>query len=253
MLPAWALSLLASLSLLAALWWVSRRLSFYFLSLAYLLLPRAEAAQALYAVFILPGTLMHELSHWLAAKMVGVRTGKINLLPQVKRDKSLRLGAVDVRGGSLWQHTLIGLAPLLVGSLLTIVLALRLVDMGQLRLAAQSGSWPRLWAVIQTSLATPDLLIWLYLLFTISDAMFLSASDRAPARRMLAYLGLFVAVLYLLGALPRAGELLAESLPALLGVYAYGLGVALFVHLALLILFWSLFTLLRLVLRPARA
>lgn len=202
MLPPWALLLLASLALLAALWWVSRRLTVHILTLILLLTRNDEIAQILYAILILPGTVMHELSHWLAARLVGVRTGKISLLPQVTRDKGLRLGAVDVRGGALWQHTLIGLAPLVVGSLLTAALALRLVAVEEVRLATQAGTWQGATALLHRILATPDLAIWLYLLFTISDAMFLSASDRAPVQRMLLYFGGLLLILYLLGGLP---------------------------------------------------
>jgi len=240
MFPAWAVSLAASLFLLAALWWVSRRLAFYFLTLAFLLTRSYEIAQAFYAILILPGTIMHELSHWLAARLVGVRTGKVSLLPQMTRDKGLRLGAVDVRGGALWQHTLIGLAPLLVGSLLTVALALRLVDVEGLRLAAQQGTWEHVAAGLRGMLATPDLAIWLYFLFTISDAMFLSASDRAPVQRMLLYFGGLLLILYLFGLAPAANAQIGLWLQRLLQAYAYGLGIALLVHLGLLFLFGSL-------------
>ncbi|NOX63214.1 MAG: hypothetical protein GXP42_14910 [Chloroflexi bacterium] len=234
--------LIWSLALLAALWWVSRRLAFYFMSTLYALTRHETLTYALYAILILPGTLIHETSHWLMAQLVGVRTGKVSVLPQIKgKSGQLRLGAVDVRGGKLWQHTLIGLAPLLVGSALTVGLSYALVDVEALAEAWRSREMDAMLGALVASLARPDAALGLYLLFTVSDSMFLSASDREPIQRMVLYLGLILAALYMFGLLPALPASWSESLQHGFRLYALGLSVALALHLALTAVFAVIF------------
>ncbi|HEY54368.1 MAG TPA: hypothetical protein G4N94_13035, partial [Caldilineae bacterium] len=92
MLGAWT-PLFWLVALLVALWWVSRRLAHYFMSLLLLLTNHEGFAVAAYAIFIFPGTLVHETSHWLAAKMVGVRTSSFDILPKFSRDGTIQLGS----------------------------------------------------------------------------------------------------------------------------------------------------------------
>lgn len=240
MFGSWA-PLVWSLVLLIILWVVSRRLTFYVLSLLYLLTANQNTAVGIYALLILPGTLVHEVSHWAMAKMVGVRTGKFSILPHFTAQRTLQLGAVDVRGGGLWQHTLIGLAPLLAGSFFTIWIAVYLVDVRLLGAAWQSGRWDEVGATLVAGLRQPNAALFIYLLFTISDAMFLSASDRAPVQRMVLYLALVLFALYLFGLIPAFPPAWATLIQNIFRVFAYGLGVALAVHLSLFVIFGALF------------
>ncbi len=239
MLGPWA-PLVWSLALLAALWWVSRQLAFFFVSVVFRLTHHEGAAASIYAIVILPGTLVHETSHWLMAKLLGVKTGNFTILPQMTPEGTLRLGSVDVRGGRLWQHTLIGLAPLLVCSLLTLLLANSLVDMGQFVTFWQTGQWELALAILRASLQQPDALLTIYLLFTVSDAMFLSASDRAPVQRMLLYLGLVLVAIYLLVGVPAMPASWSATLEDAFSVYAVGLGIALLIHLTLMAIFGAI-------------
>lgn len=236
MFGSWA-TLVWSLTLLVVLWLVSRRLTFYGLSLLYVLTGNQNTAIGIYALLILPGTILHEASHWAMAKLVGVKTGKFSVLPKFTAQRTLQLGAVDVRGGRLWQHTLIGLAPLLAGSFFTLWIAIYLVDVKLLGAAWQAGRWQDVGAALVAGLKQANAALFIYLLFTISDAMFLSASDRAPVQRMVFYLAAVLFALYLLGlipALPSRWEALVQNIFRL---FAYGLGVALAVHLSLLLIF----------------
>ena len=243
MLNTWA-PLLACLGLLVALWWVSRRLAYFFVSTLYLITRSQPVAVALYAILILPGTLVHETSHWLAARLTGVRTGNVTILPKLTRQGTLQLGSVDVHGGNLWQHTVIGLAPMLVGSLLTVWLSYGLVNVNALRSALAMGQWQGLAAILDASLSHPDATLGIYLLFTVSDAMFLSASDRAPIQRMLLYLGGILALLYLVGLLPSMPSDWVTAVRNAFTVFAWGLAVALLVHATLTLLFAAATTLL---------
>lgn len=246
MLGPWA-PLVWSLVLLAAVWLSGRQLARYFLSTVYLLTRSQNAAGSLYAIVLLPGTVVHEVSHWLMAKLVGVRTGSISLFPSRGRGGSYQLGFVTVRGGALWQHTLIGLAPLLAGSLLTYWLATGLFDVPALQQAWLARRWPDIGAVLAAGLRGPDVGLRLYLLFAISDAMFLSAPDRAPVQRMLVYLAAALTVLYAVGWVPALPPEWTTALQGAFAAFAAGLAVTLGLHLVLLAVFWGLFQLVRMV------
>lgn len=245
MFGSWA-PLVWSLALLVALWLASRRLTYYVLSLLYILTRNQNVAIGIYALLILPGTLLHEASHWAMATLVGVRTGRFSILPKFTAQRTLQLGAVDVRGGGLWQHTLIGLAPLLAGSFFTLWIAIYLVDVKLLGAAWQAGRWQDVGAALAAGLSQPNAAIFIYLLFTVSDAMFLSSSDRAPLQRMVLYLALVLFVLYLFGLVPAFPPRWEALMQDVFRLFAYGLGVALAVHLSLLLLFGACFHAVRL-------
>ncbi len=245
MFGSWA-PLVWSLILLAALWWVSRKLTYYFMSVTYALTRHETLTYALYAILVLPGTLIHETSHWLMAKLVGVRTGRVQMLPRLEgKSGQIRLGSVDVRGGSLWQHTLIGLAPFLMGSALTVLLSYALVDLDALARAWQMRDAAAMGRMIMETLRRPDAALGLYLLFTVSESMFLSASDRAPIQKMMFYLGLVLIGLYLFGWLPAFPRAWTEALQNGFRLYALGLSMALALHLALAAIFATAFLLVK--------
>ena len=244
MLGAWT-PLFWLVALLVALWWVSRRLAHYFMSSVYLLTQDEGLAVAAYAIFIFPGTLVHEISHWLIAKMVGVRTGSFDVLPKFSRDGTIQLGSVGIRGGNLAQLALIGLAPMIVGSVLTMWLSYGLVNVNALGYALELGHWRTVAEVLLASLRKPDALLAIYLLFTISDAIFLSASDRAPVQQLALYLVLVLLPLYVFGVLPAIPNSWTIALQQGFAVFASGLAIALVVHVLLLILFGGVFYLVR--------
>jgi hypothetical protein len=222
--------LLWSAAFLAIIWWLTRRLAYYVMAGIYLLTGSQQVAVVTYALLFLPGTLVHEFAHWGMAKLLGVKTTGFQILPKVVNKKEIRLGSVDVRGGGLVEHTLIGMAPMLLGGLITVGLSYALVDVEALQQAAQSGDYRQTLRALLAALEHPDALILLYLLFTISSSMFLSASDRAPIQQMALYLGLVLLPLYLFGFLPALPPTWSQTIAEVFGVFASGLAVTLMVH-----------------------
>ncbi|MBI5878689.1 MAG: hypothetical protein HZB53_13650 [Chloroflexi bacterium] len=153
----------------------------------------------LFSALFFPGTVAHELSHLIAARFLDVRVHRISLLPSKQRNGVMSLGFVDVDRTDALREALIGLAPLITGTALTLLIAsnnlapvagaaTQTAELGELM-----GSIPRL-------LSSRDLYLWLYLIFTISNGMLPSESDRrawAPIALWLAAIGL---VMYLAGA-----------------------------------------------------
>ena len=67
---------------------------------------------------ILPGTIIHELSHMIAAAVMGVSTGALSFRPEVEESKEVRIGQIKVAKTDPFRRTIIGLAPLAVGLLI---------------------------------------------------------------------------------------------------------------------------------------
>jgi len=70
-----------------------------------------------YSILTFPGTILHELSHWLTAELLQVRTGEIKLLPESDPEGKGRdrLGSVMTARTDPFRGFLIGLAPFITG------------------------------------------------------------------------------------------------------------------------------------------
>jgi len=183
------------------------------------------------------------------AKALGVKTAGFHVLPKLNKKGDIRLGSVDVRGGNIVAHTLIGMAPMLLGGVVTLALSYYLVDVDTLRMALETNRLGYVWDAAIGAFSHPDALIFLYLLFTISGSMFLSASDRAPLQQMALYLAAVLLPLYLFGLMPALPPSWTQAMKDIFVVFASGLAVALVVHIAMTALF-ALFYFLARVLRP---
>lgn len=157
--------------------WIHRHLR----GVTYLLTGRMSWAILLYALVLFPGVLLHEVSHWLAARMLGVRTGGISLLPQMQKDGVLRLGYVEYyRSRSLGpiRESIIGGAPLLTGTAAVLAIGFHIFDLASFTNTLQSGRLDQLSPALTRLFTAPDFLVWLYLIFAVSNAMMPSPSDR---------------------------------------------------------------------------
>jgi hypothetical protein len=128
---------------------------------------------------------------------------------------------------------------------LTFWLATGLFDVPALQQAWLNRRWADVVAVVGRGLRGPDAWLGLYLLFTISDAMFLSAPDRAPVQRMLVYLAVILTVLYGAGWMPALPSAWSLALQGAFATFAAGLAVTLGLHLVLLGMAFGVFQLIR--------
>ncbi len=153
----------------------------------------------LYFVLLLPGILIHELSHWLAANLLGVRTGKISLWPSRRRGNQMRMGSVRVARTDPMRASLIGLAPLISGSFAILIIGQLILGLGDLGEVLLNGVWGQVWESLLAYLQTPDFWLWLYLIFAVSNAMLPSETDREPWRPVILFMGLVAFLFYLTG------------------------------------------------------
>ena len=94
---------------------ITRWFGFRLQSLTLMVTGNSTIALYLFFFLLLPGTIVHELSHLLAARLLGVGTGGISLTPKVVQNQ-VRLGAIRIKGTDIVRGSLIGVAPLLVGT-----------------------------------------------------------------------------------------------------------------------------------------
>jgi hypothetical protein len=173
-----------------------------------------RAAQMTYYLLMLPGILLHELSHVLMAKLIGLKVGAFSLGPRANNQTSIELGSVTVSRSDVFRESLVGLAPFLSGTAVLVFVGTRVFDvqaLGQAGAAAGIGglvsALPGIWQV-------PDFWLWAYIIFVVSNAMMPSPSDRQPWLLAGIYLAVALGGVYLLAGLP--------VLPAALARWAAG-------------------------------
>ncbi|MBN1887338.1 MAG: hypothetical protein JW850_05090 [Thermoflexales bacterium] len=179
---------------------------------------QAQAALYLYALLLFPGVALHELSHWLMAGLLGVRTGRVNLLPEHSPDGHVRLGSVELRQRvDVVRASLIGVAPLLGGSLLVSAIGYLAFDIGQASHALLSGDPTAMSNALWYALHTPDMWLWLYLVFAVANAMLPSSTDRQSWPPVILFIAILALLAWMAGATyPASAQIVLSSLaPAL--------------------------------------
>jgi hypothetical protein len=166
--------LLALILLVLVQRWVHQHLH----GVAYLIAGHEDMTLMLYALPLLPGVALHELSHALMARLLRVQTANLTVVPRRQTDGHVRLGSVQVERVDVIRGSLIGLAPLLVGSLAILLIIRFAFDVNTLGEAVQRGDIAGLLSSLGGLLRAPDAWLWLYLLFSIANAMMPSPSDR---------------------------------------------------------------------------
>jgi len=191
------LGFLIALLLLA---WLSGQLSMQIQTIFVLLTRNIDLTIVLLFLLLLPGIIIHEAAHWVAARLLGLKTGKFRVWPK-KQGKYIGLGSVSVQRGNLWQETIVGMAPLLVGTILLALIGQHIFHLFHFSIALSGQQWVDSWRAFQQALQAPDGILWAYLLFAIANAMMPSASDREPVKPLLIYSAGAI-ILYLILGLP---------------------------------------------------
>lgn len=204
---------------LAALWVVARWISSHIQALGWLIAGNADGAVIALWAILFPGILLHESSHWLTAKLLGLKVKPPDLVPR-RRGKHIRLGSVTVASGGHLLDSVVGMAPFLLGSLAVLLLGARVFNLAGMvqgiTVNGLSGAWQGLIAVLGVS----DAWLWLYLTFAISNAMFPSPSDTEPVRPVLMFGGLLICLALIAGWTPQLAPDWLAAINAVLLVLA---------------------------------
>lgn len=221
--------------------WIHRHLH----GVAYLITGKRNWAVILYALILFPGVLLHELSHWLTATILGVRTGSFSVLPKTGADGTIQLGYVEYYKSSRLgpiRESLIGSAPLVTGTIAVLLIAINVFDLPELVSSIQNENIDALVKSLSILFGTGDFLIWLYLIFAISNAMMPSTSDRRAWPAFALIMVAFAIFLYFLGLMDVFVETLIGPAAIVFGylglAYSLAIGVDLFFMFCIWIVEW---------------
>jgi len=171
----------------------------------------------------------------LMAKVLRVRTGNFSLIPTALPDGRLQMGYVETERTDIVRDSLIGLAPLIAGSLFIAYAGLNRLGLSTLLDVLANGQVELFWAGLKLLPQVEDFYLWFYLAFAVSSTMMPSESDRHAWLP----LGLWVVVLLALAIFAGAGtwmlDNLAPFLNDFLGAVATLFGLSVVLHIVLVL------------------
>ena len=194
-----------------------------------------ELTIGLFSILFFPGVFLHELSHFLTAKILGVRAERFSLIPTPLPGGRLQMGYVETEHADIFRDSLIGLAPLAAGSLFVAYAGLNRLGLGNLVGVLTAGQTGLFWKGILLLPQVDDFYLWLYLVFTVSSTMMPSESDRHAWLP----LGLWAAVLIAVAVYAGAGGWMLSTAAPLVNNFLNGVatlfGLSVALHIALLL------------------
>ena len=193
------LSLVAFVAAFGALLMLERLAHRMLQEVALLVTGHVEAAIFLYSIPLLPGVALHELSHAVMARLLGVRVRSLTLAPQRQKGGTVRLGAVEVLRSDNLRSSLIGGAPLLTGLIALGVIGWLAFNSSALTGAIEKGDLGALAAQLVATTRAADALVWFYLIFAVANSMMPSASDTQAWPPVIGVMLLLVAAALLIG------------------------------------------------------
>lgn len=162
--------------------------------LMFLIFESKNAGVITYALFYFPGTIIHEMSHFLVATFIGVRTGKITLFPNFEEnDGRVHLGSVEVERTDFFRSSLIGAAPFIVGTI-------GLVYLSSILGLLQSSTIFEAIENLRTGIGSSFFWVKIYLVLAISNTLFTSKEDRRHWPVFIVFFAIIATILFGIGA-----------------------------------------------------
>lgn len=217
---------------------LQRRVHFEFQAIFLLFTKRIDLSILLFSIVFLPGVLLHEISHFLTAKLLRVPTGRFSVLPRPLPEGKLQLGYVETYKTDVFRDALIGIAPLLTGMTVIALISYFQFEIipssDTIKIASMNINMDTFFRVYNQS----DFWLWFYFIFVISSTMYPSASDRRSWLPMFVLLFVILLVFILLGAGPWMVDVLIPGFNQLLLGLSIILGISALIHVVLLIPLW---------------
>ncbi len=177
--------------LLVSTRWITKHIQ----GIGYLVTRDGQIAMTIYLLLTLPGVLLHEVSHALVAWLLRVRVRRFSIGVRRKRGNQVTLGSVEISRTDPLRASLIGLAPLMSGCIVILLISSRALGVDRVH----SFSPETFWRELPGMYGAADFWLWAYFVFAIGNAMFPSAADRHAWWMALLFIAFVGAVLYLAG------------------------------------------------------
>jgi hypothetical protein len=202
----------------------------------FLILTRSpQLTMGIFSFIFLPGVFLHELSHFLMAKILRVPTGRFSIFPQPLPDGRLQLGYVETARADIVRDSLIGAAPLIIGTLFVSYVSLFQLDMRILWDTLRNGQVGLFWMGVRALTHASDFYLWFYLTFVVSSTMMPSESDRHAWIELVVSVGVIFGISLLIGAGPWMLTNLAPLVSRFLSSVAVIFGLSCMVHVLLVL------------------
>lgn len=202
----------------------------------FLILTRnAQITMGVFQFIFLPGVLLHETSHFLMAKLLRVPTGRFSILPKPLPDGRLQMGYVETAKADIVRDSLIGAAPLIIGTLFVAYAAIYQLEMRVLWDVLRDGKFNLFWMGVRALPNVQDFYLWLYLTFAVSSMMMPSESDRHAWLELVISVGVLFSIALLIGAGPWMLNNVAPLISNFLSSVAVIFGLSSLVHVVLVL------------------
>ena len=197
----------------------------------YLITRKKKYAIWVFAILFFPGVVIHEISHLVAAKLLGVKTGRFSIIPKPVPGGQLQMGYVEIGKTDWLRSSLIGAAPLISGGSLIAYVAVNYFKLPVLWDQLVSGQSELFWSGIK--LLPQENYFWLlaYLVFVVSSTMLPSDSDRHSWLPLGLTMGVLLVVVLLVGAGPWLMDNIAPSINAVFNGLAMVIGLSGVLHI----------------------
>ena len=221
--------------MLLPLIWLQRLLHREIQAVLLIITRDARLTMGIFAVIFLPGVFLHETSHFLMAKILRVPTGRFSIFPRSLPNGRLQLGYVETAKADIVRDSLIGAAPLIVGTLFIALIAVYRLEMRVLWDTLRNGQIELFWMGLGFLPQVQDFFLWFYLVFTVSSTMMPSESDRHAWLELAISVGVLFALAVLVGAGPWMLDNVAPHVSSFLSAVALIFGLSVFVHVLLIL------------------
>ena len=169
------------------------------------------------------------------AKILRVPTGRFSILPQPLPDGRLQLGYVETARADIVRDSLIGAAPLIVGTFFVAYVSLYPLNMRILWDTLRNSQFNLFWMGVGALPRVKDFYLWFYLTFVISSTMMPSESDRHAWLELAISVGVLFGLALLIGAGPWMLDNIAPRVSNFLSSVAVIFGLSAAVHVILIL------------------
>lgn len=192
-------------------------------NILYKLIRHQKLSVYLLAFLFLPGTTIHEVSHFLMATLLHVRTGKISVWPEIEENGHIRAGHVMVAKTDPIRLTVIGIAPMIFG--ITLIYFIQELFFPQIYRIYSAGSLP-----LSFDLST---ILGFYLIFQITGTFFSSKRDLQAVFFVLPVVVIGILAVYVSRLQVTFDRDVYEKIAQVIGKIDVSLIVGVFIQLAL--------------------